>query len=84
MTASYVDRSSRSCHHHLFGDGIRHHPCSKQIEIDIAAAHDEPDALAAKFRLLHVEYSIDGYAWQSLVKQARFVFDGEAYFEVAE
>jgi len=45
---------------------------------------DEKTAKKTGVRKLHIEYSINEHAWQSLVKQAQFVFDGEEYFEVAE
>jgi len=45
---------------------------------------DEKTAKKTGVRKLHIEYSINEHAWQSLVKQAKFVFDGEEYFEVAE
>lgn len=44
---------------------------------------DEEAAKETGVRKLHIEYSIDEEAWQSLVKQAKFVFHGEEYFDVA-
>jgi hypothetical protein len=45
---------------------------------------DEKAAKETGVRKLHIEYGIDDDTWQSLVKQAKFVFYGEEYFEVAE
>jgi hypothetical protein len=45
---------------------------------------DERAARETGVRKLHIEYSLDEDAWQSLVKQAKLVFHGEEYFEVAE
>src|SRR5579864_703405 len=50
---SFLSAFCSSCHCSLSGARcrLRHHPASKQIEIDIAAAEDEAHALAPKPRL---------------------------------
>ena len=44
---------------------------------------DEKAAMETGVRKLVIEYSIIDDTWQSLVKQANIVFDGEEYFEIA-
>jgi hypothetical protein len=43
---------------------------------------DGQTAKETEVRQLLIEYSINENEWQSLVKQAKKVFDGEKYFEV--
>jgi len=43
---------------------------------------DEKAAKEIGVRKLFIEYSINEDTWESLVKQAKFVFKGEGYFEV--
>ena len=44
---------------------------------------DEKAAMETGVRKLVIEYSINDDTWQSLVKRANIVFDGEEYFEIA-
>jgi hypothetical protein len=44
---------------------------------------DEKAAIETGVRKLIIEYSINDDSWQSLVNQAKIVFDGEEYFEIA-
>jgi hypothetical protein len=48
----------------------------------VTCEFDENAAKEIGVRKLLIEYNINGDTWQSLVKQARYVFDGEGYFEV--
>jgi hypothetical protein len=49
----------------------------------VTCEFDEKAARETGVRKLVIEYSINDDTWQSLVKQANFVFDGEGYFEIA-
>lgn len=49
----------------------------------VTCEFDEEEAKETGVRKLFIEYSINDDTWQSLVEQAKLVFDGEGYFEVA-
>jgi hypothetical protein len=49
----------------------------------VTCEFDEEAAKETGVRKLFIEYSINDDTWQSLVEQAKLVFDGEGYFEVA-
>jgi hypothetical protein len=49
----------------------------------VTCEFDEETANETGVRKLFIEYIINDDTWQSLVKQAKLVFDGEGYFEVA-
>jgi hypothetical protein len=49
----------------------------------VTCEFDETTAKETGVRKLLIEYNIHDDTWQSLVKQAELVFDGQGYFEVA-
>jgi len=49
----------------------------------VTCEFDEKAAKETGVRKLLIEYRINEDTWESLVKQAKFVFEGEGYFEVA-
>ncbi|HKQ92257.1 MAG TPA: hypothetical protein VJZ77_16475 [Blastocatellia bacterium] len=48
----------------------------------VTCEFDEEAAEETGVRKLLIDYNIDDDTWRSLLKQAKFVFDGEEYFEV--
>src|SRR5262249_13464229 len=48
----------------------------------VTCEFDEAASRETGVRNLFIEYNVSDGIWQSLVKQAKFVFEGERYFEV--
>ena len=48
----------------------------------VMCSFNDTTARSTRTRKLVVEFEIDDATWEALVKQAKLVFDGEAYFEL--